>query len=131
METVEFSAVFGVVPGFDHGNEVRAAPLDLVAAAWDAAAEADRSKHGLYVGAALAERRVLYPRDKGCPEGGEVSVEAMGACNLRCEELDAWRSGVLRVAEATRAKLGQATVRVVFRKVDDVLLTDPARRGGS
>ena len=123
MRTVEFSAVFGVVPGFGHDNEVRAEPLALVAAAWDVAAEAERSAHGLYVGAALAERRVLYPRDQGCPEGGEVSVEAMGACNVRCEDPGAWCDGVQRVVEATRLKLGQATVRIVFRDVEDELLT--------
>ena len=123
MRTVEFSAVFGVVPGFGHDNDVRAEPLALVAAAWDVAAEAERSAHGLYVGAALAERRVLYPRDQGCPEGGEVSVEAMGACNMRCEDPSAWRDGVRRVVEATRLKLGQATVRIVFRDVEDELLT--------
>jgi hypothetical protein len=126
MRTVEFSAVFGVVPGFNHDNDVGTEPLALVAAAWDAAAEAERAAHGLYVGAALTERRVLYPRDQGCPEGGEISVEAMGTCNLRCEDPDAWRDGVRRVVEATRSKLGQATVRIVFRDVEDELLTGPA-----
>ena len=124
MRTLEFSAIFGVVPGFAHDNEVRVDPVERVAREWHAAAEDARAHGHPYVTAALAERRVLYPREKGSPMGGEVSVEAMGACNPRCENLDSWQAGVRRVAEATRRALGQETVRLVFRTVEDELLQD-------
>ena len=124
MRTTEFSAIFGVIPGFDHDNDTPGDPVAIVARAWHEAALQERVAGGTYVGAALTERRVLYPLEKGSPEGGEAAVEAMGARNPRCEDAETWRTCVVRVAEATRRALRQATVRIVFREVDDHLLQD-------
>lgn len=122
METSEFSAIFGVVPGFGHDDAAPEAPLERVARAWHEAAQAERARGGLYVSAALGERRVLYSRESGAPPGGEVAVEAFGACNPRCEDVHAWRESVRRVVAATRAALDQCTVRIVFRRVEDLQL---------
>jgi hypothetical protein len=81
----------------------------------------------MYVAAALGERRVLYPREQGAPAEGEVSVEVTGACNPRCEEPRAWREAVQRVVADVRSTLLQCTVRIVFRRVDDVLFAERAR----
>ena len=53
METSEFSAIFGVVPGFGHDDAAPEAPLERVARAWHEAAQAERARGGLYVSAAL------------------------------------------------------------------------------
>jgi len=121
VRTTEFSATFGVVPGFGHDND-EDDPVLLVAKIWNKAAAAERSQNGMYIAAVLKICRVLYPQEKGSPEGGEIAVEVTGARNPRCEDAAAWRESVHRVAEATRTALAQATVRIIFRDVDDDLL---------
>ena len=41
---------------------------------------------------------------------------------MSAHNLGTWRESVHRVAEATRTALAQATVRIIFRDVDDDLL---------
>ena len=124
MNTVEFEAVLGVNPGYNHDNDV-VDVVDVVAlavAAWDAAAEEELAAGGMYVPAAVTPGKAVYRQAWGCPQGGEVVVVVSGACNARFDDPAAWRDSVVAVARRVKVSLGQSTVRIVFRVVEDEYL---------
>jgi hypothetical protein len=133
--SIAFSAVFGVVPGYGHDNGLpEGATADaLVAHAWRESLEAEFASSGILVGATVVPGRVVYPASFGCPADGEVVAVASGNSNPKFvapEDLEAFRDAVIRVAEATKTRLGQSRVQLTFSEVSGFVYFEPADSGG-
>lgn len=113
MFSLAFSAVFGVVPGYGHDNDLpEGASADaLVAHVWREAIEAEFASSGILVGAHVLPGRVAYPSSFGCPADGEVVAVVSGNSNPKFvgpDKLDGFRDAVIRVAKAAKERLGQS-----------------------
>lgn len=135
MTTITFSAVFGVVPGYGHDNGLaEGTSADaLVAHAWREALEAEFSASNILVGASITPGRVVYPGSFGCPKDGEVVAVVNGNSNPKfvpAEKLGEFREAVIRVAAATKERLGQSRVQLTFGQADGFVYFEPADSGG-
>ena len=132
---VTFTAVFGVVAGYGHNNGLpEGATADaLVAHAWRESLEAEFASSGHLVGAVVTPGRVAYPSSFGCPKDGEVVANVNGNSNPKfvpAEKLGEFRDAVVRVARATKERLGQSRVQLTFAEVSGFVYYEPAETGG-
>lgn len=132
---IAFSAVFGVVPGYGHDNELpEGASADaLVAHAWRESLEAEFASSNILVGAAVTPGRVVYPASFGCPSDGEIVAVVNGSSNPKfvpAEKLDEFREAVIRVAEATKNRLSQERVQIAFHEIPTFIYLEPEGSGG-
>ena len=130
-----FTAVFGVVPGYGHDNNLpEGTSADaLVAHAWRVSLEEEFASSGILVGASVTPGRVVYPATFGCPVDGEVAVVAAGNSNPKfvpADKLDEFREAVVRVVRATKERLGQSRVQLTFSEVSGFVYLEPADSGG-
>jgi len=135
MFAMAFTVVFGVVPGYGHDNglpEGTAADA-LVAHAWREALEAEFAESNQLVGATVTAGRVVYPASFGCPKDGEVVAVVSGNSNPKfvpAEKLGEFRDAVIRVARATKSRLGQSRVQLTFAEVSGFVYYEPEDSGG-
>lgn len=125
MKTLEFSATFGFVPGYDHDNateEQMDETLNGFIMAWRHYAEIAEKLHGVYATCVIYPTKTIYKTEWGCPLDGENTITAEGAFNplLAAEYHNAatYRSAVEFIVRNMKDHLKQTTVRVIFREVE-------------
>lgn len=132
---VAFTAVFGVVPGYGHDNGLPegTSAEALVAHAWRESLEVEFASSKHLVGAVVTPGRVVYPSSFGCPKDGEVVAVVSGNSNPKfvpAEKLGEFRYAVVRVARATKDRLGQSRVQLTFSEVRGFVYYEPENSGG-
>lgn len=129
MSGVSFSVVFGVVRGYYHDNASPQAH-EVVSSAWMVACEQERVRSGYVIGGFVSSGLTAYPKELGCPNGGEVCAIVQGSSNpkfLDADKFDDYVKAVTRVADAVRTALGQSTALVSFTGAQHVrYLTEAA-----
>jgi hypothetical protein len=133
---ISFTAVFGVLPGYAHINQLpEGTTADvLVAHAWRLSLEEEFAQSGILVGAAVTLGRVVYPTAFGCPMDGEVVAVVSGNSNPKFVpegKLDDFREAVIRVTKVTKERLGQSRVQMTFTEVDAFVYFEPEESGGT
>jgi hypothetical protein len=123
---LKFSATFGVIPGYGHGNIGSDAPAEkIVAAVWQQVATEVFASDGIYVSAIVHPSLTVYRSDKGCPEGGEVTATVTGCQNLVVHpEEEAYRAAVIKIITRCKELLQQATVYIEITHADTLYLRD-------
>lgn len=126
MKTLEFSATFGFVPGYDHDNateEQFTETLNGFIMAWRHHAEIAEKDFGVYVTCVIHPTKTIYKTEWGCPIDGENTVTAEGAHNPEFGDLThpataRYHAAVEFIVRSMKNNLKQKTVRVIFREVD-------------
>lgn len=115
MSAVEFTATFGITPGYSFADFSEITRDDGPALdAWTIAMEAEYERSGIVVGAMASAQRVLYPKKFGCPPRGELVVVFTGVSNPNFVDRIAFKEAVQRVVAAVKAKLKQERVTLTF-----------------
>ena len=132
---VSFTAVFGVVAGYGHDNNLPAGTNAdaLVAHAWRVALEAEFASTGILVGAAVTSGRVVYPASFGCPTDGEIVAVVSGNSNPKFVPTDKFgdfRDAVIRVTKTTKDALQQSRVQLTFGELSGFVYFEPEKEGG-
>lgn len=111
---MKFEAVFGVNPGFGHGNE-NPDPVATMTNVWLEEMDTVRQNSGLYISALVVPGRISYPREFGSPEGGEEVVEVSGYYNAKFHKhMELWQSAVRLIVARCKDRLEQETVALLF-----------------
>ena len=112
MPTTQFTFNVGVNPGYDHNNEV-IHPLISACSAWKEEAEAVAAEGWMYVAAVAQQAVTIYPKQFGCPDGGEDTVVFTGLLNTHFNkgpnDRVMYLIAVEKVCRRVARRLGQTT----------------------
>lgn len=113
----------GLVPGYDHGNRGTEDRYSLLLESWERAMGVEFSTTGQLVSAIFQRSRLMYPKSRGCPPGGEEVVVITGSSNpVMTSDLDAFTTAVVRVVSQVQALMGQRTVRLEFQPIRSLFM---------
>lgn len=123
---LRFTATFGVIPGYGHGNVgIETPPERVVASVWQQVAAEVYGSTGIFVGAIIHPSLTVYRPEIGCPEGGEVTATVTGCQNMVAyPDEEAYRDAVISVITRCKEVLQQATVYVEISHADTIYLRD-------
>jgi hypothetical protein len=121
-QAIGWSATMGLFPGYGHDNapELRTERVELLKDAWNREMDACRAATRFSVSCVMTDATVLYPRDGGCPEGGEDSIMLTGSSNpkfVRTDELEAFMDAVVEVVQAVQKTMEQTSCRIEFTPI--------------
>lgn len=124
----EFSATFGVYPGYEggipNGHKYNFFRIDDIAAYWQSISKEVFDETGVLISCIVNCSRAAYPKEFGCPQYGEITFTVQGNRNPKyCDNDVLYRETVLKVIEKIKVELKQSTVTLVFRKVEILYLT--------
>lgn len=127
MNTTRFSAVFGVVAGYQGEQcllEAEHHSLQEIGSVWQEAANKVQKETGIYISGIVHSSAALYHVDWGCPIGGEPTYTIVGSRNPKfCKNENAWKQSALKVINLVKEHYNQVTVTVEFWSVDQIYLT--------
>lgn len=120
--TIKAVSVIGVNEGYGHDNE-QVNAMQVLIDAWQKQADSVFELTGIYVSAVVSESRVVYKKEWGCPEGGEVVFTVESTMNESfIKDSHAWKEAVIKVVKAVKQELKQSTVTLEFSTVDMIYL---------
>lgn len=125
-QTEQFEATIGINRGYFHTNSISSdAAIKRFVDTWQELASAFEKEHGVYVTTRFSLGKVVYSKEKGCPDSGEDILILQGTRNpYHSADSATWRQGVLSIIEEIQKRFEQVTVQVLFQPIELVYLKD-------
>ena len=111
-QTEEFELIIGVTEGYHHQNQKKTDIKKI----YQEIAKHIFNETKVYVSAVIDENRVIYSREWGCPEDGEIVYTIKGTSNPKFAGLEEYKKAVEKLSQILATELKQKTFTLNWKK---------------